>query len=69
MVVGGSRSKQRTSKARELLTWAVQQFRSMGAEMLPEPSSFETWWDDVQSSKQCVRGKCISVGGTLFRKQ
>ena len=69
MVVGGSRSKQRTSEARELLSRAVQQFSSTGAETLPEPSAFETRWDDVQSSTHCVCGKCISAGGALFRKQ
>ena len=68
MAVGGSRSKQRTSKAKELLTQAVQQFSSTGAERPPEPSSFETRWDDVQFGTQHVYGKCISVGGTLFRK-
>ena len=57
MVVGGSRSKQRTSEARELLSRAVQQFSSTGAETLPEPSASETRWDDVQSRTH---------GGTAF---
>ena len=61
MVVGGSRSKQRTSKARELLTRAVQQFSSAEAEMLPEPTPFQTQWDDVQSSTLSI--------GSIFQQE
>ena len=66
MVVGGSRSKQRTSEARELLSRAVQQFSSTGAETLPEPSASETRWDDVQSRTHC--GTTFSPAHTVGRR-